>query len=108
MYQPDPEVLAARRAAMEESAPLVQHYDATKEIRTRGAGFMSFSKDEDTRQKQMDALQRERDETMRRREQNKDTGGVLGEREREREERKRKLEQKRRELEDKRKRAKAE
>ncbi|KAK4048992.1 Protein-lysine N-methyltransferase efm4 [Microbotryomycetes sp. JL221] len=76
VYQPDPEVLAARKAAMEESAPLVQHYDASKEVRARGAGFMSFSKDEQVRQQQMEALQRERVETIRKRQEISTGGGV--------------------------------
>ncbi|KAM0791819.1 hypothetical protein ACM66B_004078 [Microbotryomycetes sp. NB124-2] len=105
VYQPDPEVLAARKAAFEESAPLVQHYDASKEVRARGAGFMSFSKDEQVRQQQMDALKRERDETMRIRDRLEKDGGVVGEREREMQDRKRKLELKRAELEAKRKRS---
>ncbi|KAK4046922.1 hypothetical protein OIV83_005713 [Microbotryomycetes sp. JL201] len=105
VYQPDPAVIAARRAAFEESAPLVQHYDASKEVRARGAGFMSFSKDENIRQQQMEALKRERDETVRTREHIQTSGGAVGEREREIQERKRKLEAKRAELEAKRKRS---
>lgn len=80
----------------------MQHYDASTENRTRGAGFMAFSKDEDVRQEQMAALKRERDETVRRRDEVQETGGAMGERDREREQRKRKLELKRRELEAKR------
>lgn len=71
----------------------------------RGAGFMAFSKDEETRQSEMAALKRERDNTEKTREQVARDGGVVAEREREKEERRRKVEEKRRELEAKRKRA---
>lgn len=105
VYTPDADVLAARAAAFAASAPLVSHYDASAENRSKAAGAYSFSQDEDTRREQMAALQRERDETETLRRKKAEGGGVVGEREREKEERKRKVEAKRRELEMKRKRA---
>ncbi|ORY41182.1 hypothetical protein BCR35DRAFT_311362 [Leucosporidium creatinivorum] len=99
VYTPDPSLLAARRAAVEAQAPLVQHYDSTLENRQRGAGFMAFSKDEEEREAQMMALREERKETERKRKEVESGGGVMGERERERETRKRKVEEKRKELE---------
>ncbi|CAG8549975.1 6431_t:CDS:10 [Ambispora gerdemannii] len=44
-----------------------QHYDETKEIRTKGVGFYRFSKDEQERQEQMRALKEMRNETLQRR-----------------------------------------
>ncbi|GAA6011666.1 hypothetical protein JCM10207_004201 [Rhodosporidiobolus poonsookiae] len=108
VYEPDPAVLAQRAAtlAAAANAPLVSHYDASQENRTRGAGFYQFSGDEATRQAQMEALKRERDETERKRREREEEGDrVKRERERERDERKRKIEEKRREVEEKRKRA---
>jgi hypothetical protein len=106
VYTPDASVLAARAAAYAKSEPLVSHYDAAAENRTKAAGFYAFSTDEATRADQMAALKREREETQATREQAVAGGGVVGERDRAKEERKRKVEQKRRELEEKR-RAKA-
>ncbi|KAM0750624.1 hypothetical protein T439DRAFT_325683 [Meredithblackwellia eburnea MCA 4105] len=102
VYEPDPAVLLARAKALAESEPLVSHYDGTAENRTKAAGFYAFSRDEKVRAEQMAALKRERDETEVVRRENRDKGGVVGEREREKEERKRKLEEKRKELERKR------
>lgn len=63
---------------------------------------MAFSKDEEERQRQMDALKKERGSTEKSRMEREEGGGVEGKVKREREERKRKVEEKRRELEAKR------
>lgn len=47
----------------EENNPLNIHYDASKEVRAKGAGFYQFSGDEETRQKQMEELKKVREET---------------------------------------------
>jgi len=47
----------------EENNPLNIHYDASNEVRTKGAGFYRFSADEETRQRQMDELKNAREET---------------------------------------------
>lgn len=39
------------------------HYDASQEVRAKGAGFYQFSGDEETRRKQMEELRKARDET---------------------------------------------
>ena len=104
VYQPDPEVLAARAAAFAAAAnaPLVDHYDASTENRSRGAGFMQFSQDEETRKREMDALKAERERTERSRAEVQQGGGINGEREKEKLARKRKIELKRQEMEEKR------
>ncbi|GAA5868360.1 hypothetical protein JCM1840_005655 [Sporobolomyces johnsonii] len=106
VYEPDPAVLAARAASLAAAAaaPLVDHYDASRETtRRRGAGFYQFSGDEEERRRQMEALERERGETERRRREREEEGDrVRREREREREERKRRVEEKRREVEERR------
>ena len=76
--------LAAKRDR-EATPPPDEHFDARKEVRTKGTGFFQFSQDEEERKAQMEGLEEERQETERRR--------------REREERK---EQKRREIEERR------
>ncbi|KAK0469850.1 uncharacterized protein EV420DRAFT_70686 [Desarmillaria tabescens] len=48
----------------EESNPLGVHYDATSEVRAKGAGFYQFSGDEETRQKQMEELRAAREKTQ--------------------------------------------
>ncbi|GAA5972038.1 hypothetical protein JCM11641_002466 [Rhodosporidiobolus odoratus] len=109
VYAPDPAVLAQRAAtlAAAAAAPLVSHYDSTQENRTRGAGFYQFSGNEDERAAQMEALQKERAETERKRAEREQEGDLVKKgRAREKEERKRKIEEKRREMDEKRKRAK--
>ena len=110
VYEPDPEVLARRAAtlAAAAAAPLVDHYDAARENRTKGAGFYQFSGNEEERQAQMDGLAKEREETERKRKERDEVGdAVKRKRESEVEERKRKIEAKRREMEEKRKRLKS-
>ena len=47
----------------EENNPLNIHYDASKEIRAKGAGFYRFSADEEIRQRQMEGLKNACEET---------------------------------------------
>ena len=54
---------AIQAAAAEENNPLNIHYDASHEVRAKGAGFYQFSADEETRKKQMEELQQARDKT---------------------------------------------
>ena len=39
------------------------HYDASKEVRSKGVGFYQFSQDEEGRKREFEALERERKET---------------------------------------------
>ncbi|KAK7529741.1 hypothetical protein IWX49DRAFT_637463 [Phyllosticta citricarpa] len=79
-------------AQREFSPPPQEHFDANKEIRTKGVAFFQFSKDEEERKKQMEALDKEREETERKR----------TEREKKMEERKRQVEERRKALREKR------
>jgi hypothetical protein len=64
VYEPTSDRVAAiRAAAAEENNPLNQHYDASREVRAKGAGFYQFSADEETRKKQMEELRQARQET---------------------------------------------
>lgn len=100
-FEQSAEKIAAVEAAAKEDANPAAHFDATQEVRARAAGFYQFSKDEETRQKQMEDLKRTREETERARE---DSGASMGKevrpgmekRKREREERRRAVEAKRR------------
>lgn len=71
VFQPDPDLLAKRAAAFAaaQAQPLVDHFDSSKEVRTKGAGFYQFSLDEEVRKKQMEELKGAREETERRREE---------------------------------------
>ncbi|MCJ1427449.1 hypothetical protein MMC29_005352 [Sticta canariensis] len=53
----------ARKRDRSATPPEEVHYDASKEIRTKGVGFYSFSKDAEGRKREMDELEREREET---------------------------------------------
>lgn len=53
----------ARKRDRSMTPPEEVHYDASKEIRTKGVGFYSFSKDAEGRKREMDELEREREET---------------------------------------------
>lgn len=65
-YQPSEERIAEiAKAHAEENNPLGVHYDASKEIRAKGAGFYQFSTDEETRAAQMAELKASREETTR-------------------------------------------
>jgi hypothetical protein len=99
----------------EENNPLNVHYDASREVRAKGAGFYQFSGDEETRKTQMEELKAARNETEISR---KETGAVdvlPGEVEgmqekstksRAMEKRKREIEERRKLLEEKRKKPK--
>jgi len=53
----------------EENNPLNLHYDASREVRAKGAGFYQFSGDEETRKAQMAELKASRDETTKTRQE---------------------------------------
>ncbi len=94
--------LAAKREAGHDDLsglppPADTHFDASREVRTKGVGFFQFSGDEGTRREQMEALEREREETEKRR----------VEVERRKEERRKMLEERRRAVGEKRSRAQA-
>ena len=63
----------ARKRDRSMTPPEEVHYDASKEIRTKGVGFYSFSKDAEGRKREMDDLEREREETERNRRQREET-----------------------------------
>ncbi|KAF3387231.1 hypothetical protein F1880_001032 [Penicillium rolfsii] len=71
-FNPEATVAAqmARLAAQRDLSPEpeYQHYDADAEVRNRGTGFYAFSRDEEERKKQMEALEKARDETQQQRE----------------------------------------
>lgn len=85
------EELAAKRDR-EPTPPDDTHYDGNAEIRNKGVGFFHFSKDNESRQKEMDSLAAEREMTER----------VRREREAAREKRKREIEERRRKIGEKR------
>ncbi|TQV94899.1 hypothetical protein V2A60_010007 [Cordyceps javanica] len=60
---PDQMEALARKRDRSATPPDMKHYDADKEFRTKGVGFYKFSKDEETRQKEMRALEQEREKT---------------------------------------------
>jgi hypothetical protein len=88
--------LAAKRDK-EPTPPPDEHFDARKEIRTKGVGFFQFSADEETRKNEMAALEKEREETERGRK----------ERERRKEERRKQVEERKKVIQDKRGKAQA-
>lgn len=90
------EIAAKRDRSM--TPPDAKHYEADKEIRSKGVGFFAFSKDEGIREKEMEALERERRETER----------IRGQREERKEERKREVEKRRKEIAERRAGKKAE
>ena len=57
------------KAFAEENNPLGVHYDASREIRAKGAGFYQFSADEETRKVQMQELNALREETAKTRQE---------------------------------------
>ncbi|TFK40309.1 hypothetical protein BDQ12DRAFT_602657 [Crucibulum laeve] len=74
VYEPSAERIAEiAKAHAEENNPLNMHYDASQEVRAKGAGFYQFSGDEETRQAQMEELKAARGETERTRHE---TGAV--------------------------------
>ncbi|KAI0064787.1 hypothetical protein BV25DRAFT_1869048 [Artomyces pyxidatus] len=118
VYEPTAERVAAiREAHAEENNPLNAHYDASQEVRAKGAGFFQFSGDEETRKKQMDELRSAREETEKKRQETgaadvkpgevegmQEGGGEL--RSRAQEKRKRELEERRKLVDAKRKKVK--
>lgn len=62
------EYLASRRDRS-PTPPEETHYDPDREVRTRGTGFYAFSKDEETRRRQMEELMHVREETQRERDE---------------------------------------
>ncbi|KAJ5989495.1 hypothetical protein N7481_004705 [Penicillium waksmanii] len=67
--------LAARRDRS-ATPPDQVHYDADGEVRNRGTGFYAFSRDEETRKKQMEELKGARVETLRERERIKERAAI--------------------------------
>jgi hypothetical protein len=64
VYEPDAtRVAEIEKEFAEESNPLNIHYDASKEVRAKGAGFYQFSADEEIRRQQMGELKGAREET---------------------------------------------
>lgn len=55
----------ARKRDRSATPPPASHYDASKEIRSKGVGFYAFSKDEELREQEMRDLESERKETER-------------------------------------------
>lgn len=53
----------ARKRDRSATPPELKHYDADKEIRSKGVGFYKFSKDEESRQREMESLKEERGQT---------------------------------------------
>lgn len=76
----------AKKRDRSATPPEEAHYDASAEVRTKGTGFYTFSKDAEGRKREMDALEKERLQT-----------------ERERKERETRKEKKRQEIEERRK-----
>ena len=60
VYEPTPEELQARHRELGTEEPILQHYDSTREVRTKGASHFTFSKDEATRQAQMESIKQGR------------------------------------------------
>lgn len=74
VFEPSAErVQEVQDAYSEANNPLASHYDASKEVRAKGAGHYQFSADEETRKQQMEELRSARMETEKTRQ---DTGAV--------------------------------
>jgi hypothetical protein len=74
VYEPSADRVAEiNAAAAEENNPLNQHYDASREVRAKGAASYQFSPDEETRKKQMEDFRQSRVETQR----NRQEGGAV-------------------------------
>lgn len=64
VYEPSAErIKAVQDEFAESNNPLSSHYDASTEVRAKGAAFYQFSGDEETRKKQMEELRTTREET---------------------------------------------
>ncbi len=55
----------ARKRDRSATPPEEVHYDASKEVRSKGVGFYAFSQDKEGREREMEGLGREREETER-------------------------------------------
>ncbi|KAG1779149.1 hypothetical protein EV702DRAFT_124115 [Suillus placidus] len=74
VFEPSAErIQAVQDAYSEADNPLSSHYDASKEVRAKGAGHYQFSADEETRKQQMEELRSARMETEKTRQ---DAGAV--------------------------------
>lgn len=67
-FNPDEPIAAkmetiARKRDRSMTPPEEVHYDASKEVRSKGVGFYKFSQDGEGRKKEMEALEKEREET---------------------------------------------
>lgn len=89
----------ARKRDRSLTPPEMKHYEADREIRTKGVGFFQFSKDEETRTQEMANLAAERENTERERQRREEEKDV---RRREVEERRRVIEERRRQAGEKR------
>jgi hypothetical protein len=108
VYEPTSDRVAAiQAAAADENNPLNQHYDASREVRAKGAGFYQFSADEETRKMEMEGLRQARQETEKTRQElgaiDLKAGELEGMQEAPSALRSRALEKRRRELEERRK-----
>ncbi|KAI9843131.1 MAG: hypothetical protein M1837_006584 [Sclerophora amabilis] len=96
-FNPDEPITAkmddlARKRDRSMTPPDEVHYDANGEVRSKGVGFYSFSKDKQSRQREMEDLEKERMETERGR---KEKAERAEKRKREMEERRQKIREKR-------------
>ena len=96
-FDPDEPIAAqmetlARKRDRSMTPPEEVHYDASKEIRSKGVGFYQFSKDAEGRKAEMNSLEKEREETER----------LHKERDERKEKKKRELEERRKLIEEKR------
>lgn len=89
----------ARKRDRSLTPPDMKHYEADREIRTKGVGFFQFSKDEETRTQEMANLSAERENTERERKKKEEEREM---RKKEIEERRRLIEERRREVGEKR------
>lgn len=78
----------ARKRDRSITPPPAEHFDSKKEVRTKGTGFFQFSGDDEERRRQMEGLEKEREETER----------VRGDRERRVRERREMVESRRKEV----------
>ncbi|KAG6374479.1 hypothetical protein JVT61DRAFT_4522 [Boletus reticuloceps] len=107
VYEPSAErIKAVQDELAEPDNPLSSHYDASKEVRAKGAAFYQFSGDEETRKKQLEELRTAREETKMTREDlgamDVRPGDVEGMREESGQSTSRALEKRKREIEERR------
>lgn len=107
VYEPSAEEIVERRKKLNLDAPLNAHFDGTKEVRNRGAGFIQLSGDEETRRRQMQELANERQETEQERAKVQEVGDAQARRDKELQDRKMLIEEKKRQILEKRKAAEA-